>query len=139
MSILERYPDRVVPITESGCWIWTGPITERGYGTTGHSGNPVHRESYRLSKGPIPPNMFVLHSCDVPLCVNPAHLRVGNQKDNMQDAVKRGRHTGGKNKLLTEENIKDIRSSNKSQSSMAKEYGVSVSCIHLIVKGKRYK
>lgn len=77
------------------CWLWTGGTDGRGYGSlSGGSGSsPVkaHRLSYELANGPIPVGLVVRHGCDNPLCVNPAHLEVGTQKENIHDMVVRGR------------------------------------------------
>jgi len=83
---------------DEGCWIWTG--SRRGVAVkNGHYGGfwkdgkslLAHRASYEFFVGPIPEGMFVLHKCDVPLCVNPAHLWLGTQTDNMRDAIRKRR------------------------------------------------
>lgn len=93
-TLYERIEEKIerVPFTE--CWFWIATVNNKGYGQL--NGKYAHRVSYELSNGPIPQGMFVLHSCDVPCCVNPAHLRVGTQKDNMKDAAKRDRIAYGK-------------------------------------------
>lgn len=86
-------------VTESGCWIWTGKLRDRGgatgepYGVTTKLGREVyaHRFAYMAFHGPIPDGLNVIHSCDVRCCVNPAHLRLGTQKENIQDASRKGR------------------------------------------------
>lgn len=75
------------------CWIWTGHKNTMGYGvlSTGHIGQKyVHRVAYELWVSPIG-NLNVCHSCDTPLCFNPKHLWLGTQRDNLQDALKKGR------------------------------------------------
>jgi len=74
------------------CWLWTG-ATNGHYGKIGVNGKtvPAPRVAYTLFRGPIPPGMFVLHSCDNPLCVNPEHLRTGTHRENMRDMAERGR------------------------------------------------
>ena len=92
-SEVERFWPRVQK-TES-CWLWTGAIQSAGYGRFVDDGKRhvlAHRFSYELHCGPIEDGMFVLHSCDVRRCVNPAHLRQGDASDNMADIMKRGRH-----------------------------------------------
>lgn len=76
------------------CWIWTGPTNNHGYGRFGGS-RYAHRVSYQLAHGPIPPGMVVLHRCDNPPCVNPDHLSLGTQRDNVRDMVTKGRHNPG--------------------------------------------
>jgi hypothetical protein len=75
------------------CWIWAASRDDKGYGTFGFDGvvQKAHRVAYQLSVGPIPDGAHILHSCDNPPCVNPAHLRVGTRSDNMRDKVARGR------------------------------------------------
>ena len=76
-----------------GCWPWRGCRGRDGYGAVTIGGRKLraHRYSYSICVGPIPSGLLVLHSCDNRVCVNPAHLSVGTQKDNMRDCVERGR------------------------------------------------
>ena len=82
-------------ITESGCWIWMGCVDKLGYGRMSSCfGKPpfkAYRVSYELFVGKIPDGLLVRHKCDTPSCVNPNHLEVGTQKDNVNDASLRGR------------------------------------------------
>ena len=81
-------------LDSDGCWIWTGALGSDGYGRASHNGATVlaHRLSYIKYKGFIdPPSMLVLHTCDKPACVNPEHLFLGTQQDNVNDMVSKGR------------------------------------------------
>lgn len=75
------------------CWLWMGARNPQGPGYfEGHEyGTAAHRVAYQLVKGPIPQGMVVRHKCDMPPCVNPAHLEIGTRADNVQDRVSRGR------------------------------------------------
>lgn len=85
------------------CWPWLAGTDGRGYGTIGPGREHVsdlkaHRVSYELNVGPIPAGMHVLHHCDNPPCVNPAHLWVGTDADNMHDMLAKGRGRWGPNR-----------------------------------------
>src|SRR5580765_552836 len=77
------------------CWLWTSRIDERGRGRFAiRKGKYVYasRFAYMYWNGPIVGDGYVLHSCDVGHCVNPAHLRLGTQRENVQDMIDRHRH-----------------------------------------------
>lgn len=78
----------------NACWPWTRCKNNMGYGRcrTNYREALAHRIAYTLSIGPIPDGLFVLHSCDNPLCCNPAHLSLGTQTDNIRDCVRKGRN-----------------------------------------------
>lgn len=80
--------------SEDSCWIWPQSKDGGGYGlffANGRQGR-AHRFSYALAYGPIPDGLDVCHTCDVPSCVNPAHLFLGTAQDNMMDAARKGRN-----------------------------------------------
>jgi hypothetical protein len=94
MSLASRFWAKVEKQAE--CWIWTASTNGRGYGQLGRGGRGdgyvyAHRYSWELSNGSIPNGMSVLHRCDQSRCVNPDHLFLGTQKDNMRDASRKGR------------------------------------------------
>jgi hypothetical protein len=80
------------------CWIWTASLSTAGYGQFGTSRGVLeraHRVAWRLTGKPlIPDGAVLMHACDNRLCVNPAHLSIGTQRDNVRDAVEKGRARG---------------------------------------------
>ena len=92
-ALLRRFWAKV---DKSGdCWSWTGAKINWGYGQfrVGKDHMLAHRCSYEHATGEtIPDGMMVCHRCDVPACVNPAHLFLGTAKDNMQDMLTKGRN-----------------------------------------------
>ena len=80
----------------NGCWEWTGSKNWGGYGVIAPDHQPqklilAHRASWIIHRGVIPVNLKVLHKCDKPQCVNPDHLWIGTQKENMRDMAKKSR------------------------------------------------
>jgi hypothetical protein len=89
---MQRFWDKV---DKSGdCWLWTASKTHQGYGYFRFDGTmrKAHRMSWLLANGEIPDEMFVCHTCDNPSCVNPEHLWLGNNQDNMDDMNIKSRH-----------------------------------------------
>lgn len=93
-DFFDRYADRIMPEPNSGCWLWIGSQTGKGYGnlTTGNRSAYAHRMAYEAVNGPGSASGWVVrHRCDNPCCCNPDHLLVGTHKDNNDDAWARGR------------------------------------------------
>lgn len=148
---LDRFLRKVHKTTT--CWLWTGhrqKETKQGqnnYGRFFYKGANclAHKVSYLLLKGEVLEGLTVRHTCDNPPCVNPEHLQLGTQQQNMQDMVTRGRQ-GSSSKtlrvksLLSGEQATDIRkqcSQGTPQRILAVKYGVSQSTISHVVTGKR--
>ncbi len=120
-TVSERFWARVEQC-ESGCWIWTGVLDSRQrYGRFAIKKRQyqAHRVAWYLHTGEWPPgDRVVCHSCDTPSCVNPAHLFLGTQADNLRDMWVKGRGHDGSgsargearyNAVLTDELVREIR------------------------------
>jgi hypothetical protein len=117
------------------CWLWTGPRLG-GYGRF-PGGILAHRVAWQLTNGPVPDGLKVCHRCDVMLCVNPNHLFLATQYENIQDMVRKDRHAKHK---LTQEKADEIRrlyaTGRYYQREIGAMYGVSQTNVYNIVNGK---
>lgn len=96
IPMVDRFWAKVQRGGPDECWLWTGSLTKSGgYGQLSRSRalGPIraNRISYELHIGPIPDGLCVLHLCDTPACVNPAHLFLGTRGDNARDMARKGR------------------------------------------------
>jgi hypothetical protein len=146
--LLNSFDSKWIPEPMSGCWLWLGKTTPKGYGQImkGPRSRPqyeyAHRYSYRQSKGPIPDGMLICHSCDVPSCVNPDHLFLGDSQANMDDCRAKGRNTRGEGQhlsKLTDELVRDIRTGRLSHSGFAEMYCVSRAAVYYAATRKTWK
>ena len=134
-SLKERILSKIEMEPLSGCWLWSGGVGSDGYGkiSVGTKTMQAHRLSYEVFKGNIG-TMQVLHRCDVPCCVNPSHLFLGTNIDNVMDKIRKNRQSrkggpsyGSKNYFskLNEQDVLEIRKSLLSIEELAKKYGVT--------------
>lgn len=95
--LTERFWARVEPEPNSGCWLWLGAVDKDGYGKLKERRHHVRasRIAYSLATGVDPGDRMVLHSCDMPRCVNPAHLSLGDNRENQRQKAARGRAPHG--------------------------------------------
>lgn len=150
------------------CWPWLATTKPGGYGSffvkripPGSKGKVIyanaHRLAYELTYGPIAPGLFACHKCDTPSCCNPNHIFLGTPRENMQDAVAKGRvnyHENGKksgakskttrSKLaaLTDEQIVALLGDYDNGAlldDLAAKYGCHKAVVSEIVRGERYK
>jgi hypothetical protein len=116
MTLNERFEKYYIPEPNSGCWLWIGATTPKGYGQLYYPPRNMvraHVVSYEIHKGKRY-GLNVLHSCDVRCCVNPDHLRLGTQLENMKDREDRHRRAPPKGVLngrasVTEADVAAIR------------------------------
>lgn len=103
----QRFWEKVEKLgNESGCWLWiacrnNNPKEDYGVIRFNGKNRKAHRVSWILAYGEIPDGMLVLHKCDTPCCVNPNHLRLGNDQENMKDRDSKGRHWSDRGTYLT--------------------------------------
>ena len=127
------------------CWEWTATRHRAGYGwirigsyLDGSRRNTfAHRVSWELAHGKhIPSGMMVRHRCDNPPCVNPRHLELGTNRQNMRDMPARGRAPGGRRKLTDVQRAEVRRrylAGGISQSALGREFGLTQSGVSSIV------
>jgi hypothetical protein len=111
------------------CWIWIGKTNKvNGYGSFGANGESyyAHRFSYEITKGPIPNGLNVCHTCDNPACVNPDHLFIGSQAENMQDAARKGRFHPHKGHGHLVRDVRHDVTIGIAPEKVAEKYGITV-------------
>ena len=133
---------------DNGCWEWQKGKNDRGYGEVSINGISlyVHRFAWELLNGEIPGGMCILHKCDNPSCINPDHLFIGTQLDNVRDMLSKGRaspppvHRGTKNNkaVLCEWKVRYIRASDLSQRAIARMFGIGKTTVAHVQCGRTW-
>lgn len=147
LSEKERFM-KYVSESENGCWEWLGFKMSSGYGRFSQSGRNssqptelAHRASYRIFKGG-PSGLDVMHSCDNPCCVNPAHLSLGTRTDNMRDAKNKGRNAHGESHGRSKLSLVDVNKIRAEtglfQRELAQLFNVSQATISSIKNGRKW-
>lgn len=138
------------------CWLWMGCRSRRqvgsrtfdyGYAYDGVRIQRAHRLAWQFTNGAIPDGLCVLHRCDNPRCVNPAHLFLGTQRDNAQDRERKGRRQPARGERsgrakLTWQQVEQIRSLYTarafSQTQLAEHFGVHQTAISAVIRRKSW-
>lgn len=149
MGETERYWAQVSVGTGDDCWPWTGIVDRDGYGMFSRNrlGRRAHRYAVELDRGAPELGKIVMHTCDNPPCVNPSHLLVGTQADNIADKMAKGRHRCDRgedqgNAKLTEADVLSIRrlcaEGSLTQCEIGLNFGVDASHVSDIKRRKRW-
>lgn len=144
----ERFWKKVAQRGPDDCWEWQGAIDKHGYGQIkmrNHKHVRAHRVSYEIAYGTIADGLGVLHKCDNPPCVNPAHLFLGTTADNVADKIAKGRQLRGEQipwAILTAADVIEIRRLHESgvtQRAIALQFGTSYKNVHNIIRHNSWK
>jgi hypothetical protein len=146
--VRERFMAKI-RVDERGCWLWVGNKHLTGYGAVkiDRKQRLAHRVSWQLHRGEIPPKHYICHHCDVPACVNPDHLFVGTQADNMADCARKGRatknigRTGARcwNAKLSDDTVRAILADTRTHGLIAKDFGVTRTVIQRVKARQQWK
>ena len=148
VDLVEKLGCSYIPEPNSGCWLWTGAVNRKGYGVVALRPEfwSAHRLSYRTFVGDIPPGVQVLHRCDTPACVNPAHLFLGTNAENTADKMAKGRHRASNangwvrpGDKLSDKAVIEIFMSEEPSIVLAARYGVHRRLITQVRAGHRRK
>ena len=138
-EILGKY---VPSLTKPECLEWTAYKNPAGYGQirVDWKGWLVHRFVYTRLFGEIPDGLIIMHTCDNPACINPAHLELGTHMHNVRDKEAKGRGNQGPQNgqaKLTEDDVRQIREAYTGArgelAALGRRFGAHRSCIHKIV------
>lgn len=131
------------------CWLWRGgKSSENGYGRVQIKGGRelTHRLSYAIYKGDLVEGVFVCHTCDNRLCVNPDHLFLGSHLENVADCIIKGRNTRGDKhgaRKLSEDAVREMRRlyalGNYTQQQLAVRYGIDRPYATKIINHRQWK
>ncbi len=135
---------RKVRITPE-CWEWMGRIRDDGYAEimVDRVYYTVHRYSWILHRGDIPLGLMVCHSCDNRSCVNPNHLFLGTCQDNVDDAVRKGRHCHNESHgmcKLSNNQAKELRRLfrlGENRGSLMRRFGLGRTQVYRIGRGEQ--
>ncbi len=132
------------PVLGTACWVWTGRRDRDGYGRfcIGRMTKAAHRVAWEDANGVIGPDLGALHHCDNRGLCNPSHMFLGNNTVNHADCVAKKRHPAGERHgraKLTEDAVREIRTSTESHRVLADRFGVSRSMVGQAKRGLFWK
>lgn len=139
---IQRFNQKYIVDEETGCWLWQGTISKKGYGTfhVNHKEIKAHRFSYEYFIGPLDTKLMICHNCHNRKCCNPEHLRQDSNYSNMVDMVHEGNQ---RHQVLSVEEVIEIKKELKHYyrgqiKDLAKIYKVNRSTIEHINKGRTW-
>lgn len=148
----ERLWSRVDKRGPDECWLWNGYKDRQGYGRIGvakHKIEGAHRVAWEVTFGPIPKGLCVCHDCpdgDNPSCCNPNHLWLGDNDQNIQDMVIKGRQNRGRkhrSAKIDENAVSEIRFTKETlpvtNAALAKAWGISSNQVAYILSRKNWR
>lgn len=143
--LIDRLMARISVDHETGCWNWTAG-TVRGYGSLKHDGISIgaHRASYEHHHGPIPDGLCACHKCDNRACINPEHLFLGSQAENVADMDAKGRRvspkgSGNSQAKINEADVMAIRAAvGVTHKALGERYGITRSAVQAIRAGRNW-
>lgn len=137
-AIFARFEGNFCRRRRKVCWEWRAWRIKTGYGAMNAGGKRflAHRLAYVFYVGPIEGGLFVLHRCDNPCCVNPRHLFLGTQADNMADMDAKNRRVF--RGILNAEQVQEIRRSAEPIQVLADRFGVTKEAVIKAARGKSW-
>lgn len=145
-SVEDRFWSKVNKKSKDECWEWQGKPNTKGYGRFIAFQKIImaHRYSWELHNGNIPINLDVLHHCDNPKCVNPSHLFLGTNNDNIRDMCNKGRQRRGEIKPCAKlkntdiPKIRELRNQGFTYKKLSEMFGIAQGQLCMIVQRKAW-
>ena len=143
-TLAARFLEKVEKVP-GGCWLWTASLFPDGYGKFQlDKSRKAHKVAYELFVAPVPEGLHVLHTCDNRACVNPAHLWLGTNAENVADKVAKGRQhqpVGGANPkaVLDEAAVRRISNDKRVAREVAADYGITAEYVRRIKQKRTWR